>query len=183
MANQVDLGASGEPPETAIQQALFTYGRLEKRLERQLAQIEQLDGKLGTLLGFGGAMITLFGAAILFVYTYTGSLGFVTAALAAVICIAGVLFVAFFAVVVYAYAFYSVWDDAPVLDEMERRGAPGEMAGLIDAASIAVQRALDLNASPLAAKRTLTTIALILAGATGVSVAVAAMAAVIVAVA
>lgn len=162
-------GWDGQPLEIAIQQARFVYGELRTKLDAQLEAADQLDRKLGTSIGLSGAMITLFVAAIVAVYGATGSADFL-ADLSVMIAVTGSLFLANLVVTIYAYGFVAVWGSAPEADELVRRGMQNSLIELIDWATGAAREAIALNQRPLVAKRALTAVSLVLAGATAASV-------------
>lgn len=163
-----------QPLEIAVQQARFVYGELRAKLDAQLEAADRLDRKLGTSIGLSGAMITLFVAALVAVYGATGSADFL-ADLSVMIAVTGSLFLANLVVTIYCYAFLSDWSDAPETEELVRRGAANSLLVLLDWASGVVRDAIAANHGPLAAKRTLTALSLVLAGATAASVVISAI--------
>ena len=167
-------GRDRQPLEIAVQQARFVYGDLRAKLDAQLEAADRLDRKLGTSIGLSGAMITLFVAAIVAVYGATGSADFL-ADLAVMIAVTGSFFLANLVVTIYAYVFLSDWSDAPETEELARRGVTNSLVELIDWASSTVREAIAANHGPLVAKRVLTAVSLVLAGATAASVVISAI--------
>ena len=167
-------GRDGQAVEIAVQQARFVYGELRAKLDAQLEAADRLDRKLGTSIGLSGAMITLFVAAIVAVYGATGSVEFL-ADLATMIAVAGSIFLADLVITVYAYAFLSNWSGSPDSEELMQRGTASDLIELIDWASDAVREAIAANQEQLAAKRALTVLSLVLAGATAASVVISAI--------
>ena len=167
-------GRDGQPIEIAVQQARFAYGELRGKLDAQLEAADRLDRKLGTSIGLSGAMITLFVAAIVAAYGATGSAEFL-ADLAVMIAVTGSFFLANLAVTIYAYAFLSNWNDAPEAGELADRAMASGLLVLVDWASDAVRDAIAANQALLTAKRALTAVSLVLAGATAASVVISAI--------
>ena len=168
------VGRDGQPLEFAVQQARFVYGELRGKLDAQLEAADRLDRKLGTSIGLSGAMITLFVAAIVAVYGATGSADFLED-LSVMIAVTGSFFLANLVITIYAYGFVAVWGNAPATDELVRYGTEKSLIDLIDWATATVREAISLNQRPLVAKRALTAVSLVLAGATAASVVISAI--------
>ena len=181
--NDVD-GSSGRDRqglEGAIRQAEFVYARLETRLHGQLALADVFDRKLATSLGFSGAVVGLFAAAIVIGAGVTGSTAFIGTELSAAIGTTAALFSLNLLVAVGGYGYFTTWANAPdsgmLAIRSEGMGAEDHL-NLLARSSDAVRYAIGSNARPLRVKGMLTTLSITLAGATGLSVAASALIAV-----
>ncbi len=170
-----ESGTERESLEIAIRHAEFVYTRLESRLQVQFALVDGFDRKLATSIGFSGAVVGLFVAAIVIGASLANSTAFIGTGLSAAIGVTAALFSANLLVVVWAYGYFATWADAPGTAHATGREDlhSQDYLDLLAQSAETVRRAIAANSRPLRIKGRLTAVSISLAGATGLSVAAA----------